>query len=566
MSRKWTGLKGRLWRGRGRVPPDALSGTPYPPLVRRLLWLRGVRTPHEARIFLGEERREHDPWLLPDVDRAVERLCRAIAYQEPIAIFGDFDVDGVTAAALLWQAIEGLGGRALTYIPDRLQEGYGLNVEAVRFLKGLGARILLAADCGTTAVTEVATARAMGLDVIVLDHHSVPPELPQGAEVVNPKRRDSHYPHGDLASVGLAFKVAAALYEAMARPFPSDELLDLVALGTVTDLVPLVGENRWLVQEGLRVLRRGKRIGLCALAREAGLDISKVDGWAIGWVLGPRLNAAGRLSHANRALRLLLTRDEAEAVALAQELDLLNRERQKQTDAALALSYQMIGDGPLPSLIFVGHEDFSLGVVGLVASRLCEQLYRPTFVYAVTGETVRASGRSIPQLDLASLLWSCGHLFVKFGGHRQAAGFTALRARLKEVEEGLQSQAAHLLKGIDLTPTLEVDAQLPLNSLRGEILRWLQRMDPYGPGNPEPVFLARGVQLVEVRPSGPQGRNCRLKLRDGDVVWSGLVHDLEADSLPGGGKVDIVYSVGRSRDSYGAVELKVHDLAPASTR
>jgi len=557
------GLRGRRWRMRGRVPPGALEEVACPPLVRHLLWLRGVRSPAQARAFLGEAPEEHDPHLLPDLAGAVAKVRRALKEGHPVAVFGDFDVDGVAAAALLTEALQGLGAKVMAYIPDRFREGYGLNVEALEELRRAGARLLLAADCGTTAVGEVAAARRLGMEVVVIDHHSVPPDLPAGAEVVNPKRPDSRYPDGELASVALAYKLAQALYDALARPFPAERFLELVALGTVTDLVPLVGENRWLVREGLRALRRTSRPGLRALVQEAGLEGRGIDAWAIGWVLGPRLNAAGRLAHARQALRLLLTEDEGEAQALARELCALNRERQRLTDAALALAYELLGEEEPGPLVFVGHEEMSLGVVGLVATKLCEELYRPAFVYARGQELARASGRSIPELDLASLLRSCGHLFLKFGGHRQAAGFTALASRLEEIREALAERAAAALAGVDLAPALDIDAQLPLRSLRGELLPWLERLQPHGPGNPEPVFLARRVQVVDARPAGPQGRHLRLKLRDGDVVWPGLAQGLGGQALAPGQRVDVAYSLARAREGRGALELRVHDLAPS---
>ncbi len=563
MRARQVGLRGRRWRMRGPIPPGALKEVACPPLVRHLLWWRGVRSPAQARAFLGEAPEEHDPHLLPDLERAVAKVRRALLEGHPVAVFGDFDVDGVTAAALLTEALQGLGATVLPYIPDRFREGYGLNVEAVEELRRAGARLLLAADCGTTAVREVAAARSLGMEVVILDHHSLPPEWPAGAEVVNPKRPDSRYPHSELASVGLAYKLAQALYEAQGRPFPAQRFLELVALGTVTDLVPLVGENRWLVREGLKALRRTSRPGLAALARQAGLEGQAVDAWAIGWVLGPRLNAAGRLAHARQALRLLLTEDEGEAQALAQELCVLNRERQRLTDVALALAYELLQDGGPAPLLFVGHEEMSVGVIGLVASKLCEEFYRPAFVYARGEEMARASGRSIPELDLASLLRGCGHLFLKFGGHRQAAGFTALISRLPEIREALTEEAARALGGMDLAPTLDIDAQLPLRSLRGELVRWLGRLHPHGPGNPEPLFLARRVQVVEARSVGPQGQHLRLKLRDGDVVWPALAQGLGRHVLTPGQGVDVVYSLARARHGEGALELRVHDLALA---
>ncbi|GBD14629.1 Single-stranded-DNA-specific exonuclease RecJ [bacterium HR25] len=557
------GLRGQRWQLRPPPPPNALAESPYPPLIRQLLWHRGVASVAEAERFFAQTPTEHDPFLLPEIGRALACLRRAILEGEAVAVFGDFDVDGVTAAALLTETLRDLGATAVPYIPDRFSEGYGLNIPALQMLAEAGVRTLVAVDCGTTALAEVAEARRLGMEVVVLDHHTVLDSLPGAVATVNPKRSDSRYPQPELASVGLAYKLAAALYDSLARPFPDHIYLDLVALGTVTDLVPLVDENRWLLQRGLRALRRTERPGLRALIEESGLAGREVDVWAIGWVLGPRLNAAGRLAHARQALELLLTRDEGEARRLALELCRLNQERQRQTEAALALAQEMVAsEGPAP-LIFVGHPDIPAGIVGLVASRLAEEHYRPAIVCEVGPQFSRGSGRSIPEFDIVAALRSCGDLFVKYGGHRQAAGFTARSERLDEIRDLLRERAARELAGVELVPLLEIDLPLPLRSLRGELVRWLERFHPFGPGNPEPAFLARGVSVVDVRPAGDGGRHLRLKLRDGPVVWPGTAFGLGDAPLRPGETVDVVYSLARDRAREGLLELRIKDIAPA---
>ncbi len=554
----------RRWRLRQQAPPDFLARSPYPALVRQLLWHRGVRSEEDARRFFGQAPAEHDPLLLPEMEKAVARLRRAAREGEAVAVFGDFDVDGVTAAALLTEALSELGCRVLPYIPDRYAEGYGLNVDALRRLAAQGARLLVAADCGTTAVAEVEEALRLGMDVLVLDHHSLSPRLPQAAALVNPRRPDSRYPHAELASVGLAYKLAEALHDALGRDFPRRRYLELVALGTVADLVPLVGENRWLVAEGLRALSATSRPGLRALAEEAGLGGREVDSWAVGWVLGPRLNAAGRLAHARQALDLLLCRDEAVARDLARTLSALNRERQRLTEAALARARARVESAPLGSLVFVADPETPAGIVGLVAGRLAEEYYRPAFA-CERGETLsRGSGRSIPGFDIAAALRSCSHLFLKHGGHPQAAGFTARSDNLEAIAAALTALAERELASTDLTPCLEIDAVLPLRALRGELVAWLDRLRPHGPGNPEPVFLARGVTVADARPAGADGQHLRLKLRDGPVTWPAFGRRLGEKAPQQGQRLDVVYSPVRDRDGEGALELRLHDLRPSA--
>ncbi|MFQ6019677.1 MAG: DHH family phosphoesterase, partial [Dehalococcoidia bacterium] len=392
---------GRRWRIRARTPEGALPDTPYPPLVRHLLWHRDVRSAEEAARFLSPTpAAEHDPLLLPGMTEAVSRLQRAIRDGETIAVFGDFDVDGVTASALLTEGLRGLGARVMPYMPDRFSEGYGLNVGALETLARDGATLMISADCGSSSLSEVAHAAGLGLEVIILDHHSLTPDpstgsgqaLPSAVATVNPKRDDSHYPERELTSVGLAYKAMGALYEAAGRPFEAGRYLDLVALGTVADVAPLLGENRWLVQRGLTAIAKAERAGLRALIGSAGLAPERIDVEAIGYLLAPRLNAAGRLAHAGLAFDLLLAKDEEEATSLASHLGALNQERQRQQAAAMATVAELLADEDDGApLIFVGHPDISAGIVGIVAGKLAEDRYRPAIVYELGEATSRGS-------------------------------------------------------------------------------------------------------------------------------------------------------------------------------
>jgi single-stranded-DNA-specific exonuclease len=557
----------RRWLVRPQAP--ALVDGPFPPLIRHLLYHRGVRSENEATRFLFlESQPEHDPHLLPNVERAVERLSTAIRDSESIAVFGDFDVDGVTAAALLTEALGELGANVTAYIPNRFSEGYGLNVDAITTLREQGASLLLAADCGTSSIEEVEHARRLGMDVIILDHHTVPPELPPAVALVNPKllpEAGQESPLGELASVGVTYKAMAALYQAAGRDWQPQRFLDLVAIGTVADLAPLVGENRYLVKEGLAAIAKAERPGLSALIAAAGLQPECVDSEAIAYTLGPRLNAAGRLTHANLSLRLLLTQDEGEAGVLAQELNALNQERQRQTEQALATAAELLtAEDTQAPLVFIGHPNISEGIVGLVASRLVDEHYRPAIVCQNGESESRGSCRSIPEFDIIDALRRQEHLLVRYGGHPRAAGFTVANTNLPALKEALLERAASELEGIELSPALTIDAELPLGRLRGDDIRWLQHFQPYGQDNPEPTFLSRSVSVTQTRLLGNNGQHLRLKLKDGRVTWPAIAFGMGERAVEPGQRVDVVYSLANERWSEDALELRIKDFAPTA--
>jgi single-stranded-DNA-specific exonuclease len=566
-----TGVSGRRWRLRGRFPEGELAEAPYPTLVRHLLWHRGMRTAAEARAFMEGPALEHDPMTLPDVEPALERLGAAVRGGERVAVYGDFDVDGVTASALLVESLTGLGAKAFAYIPDRFSEGYGVNTGALDSLRAEGATLIVTADCGTSSIAEIEHARGLGMDTLIVDHHTVPAELPAALAVVNPKRPESPYPFSELASVGLSYKLMAALHESLGRAWEGERWLDLVALGTVADVAPLRDENRWLVKRGLTALAASGRPGLRALMEAAGIEAARVDAESIAYGLAPRLNAAGRLRHARLALELLMERDEEEAQRRALELTALNRERQERTAAALSLAAELLSedDGEAP-LLFLGHEEIPSGIVGLVAGRLAEERHRPAVVYERGEETSRASCRSIPEFDITGALRGCSELLERFGGHRAAAGFTARNEKLAPLKEGLVRQAEEELSGVELVATIDIDAALPLGGLRGREIRHLSEMGPFGEGNPEPTFLSRGVEVVEAMKMGEAGQHLRLKLRDevgagARVTWPAVAFGLGEAEVEEGQRLDVVYSLAADRrDRALALELRVKDVAAAA--
>ena len=568
----------RRWRLRPQPQTDGLRGSGYPPLVQHLLALRGLRTTTDARAFLEGHAppRADDPFLLPNMEAAVCRLRRALEQGEMVAVFGDFDVDGVTAAALICQGLGALGARTIPYIPDRFREGYGLNLGAVESLRRQGATLLLAADCGTSSLPEIERARSLGMDVVVLDHHGVPEELPPAEALVNPKLQGDRGPYADLAAVGVAYLLLLALYDRVGRPFPAEQYVDLVALGTVVDMAPLVGENRYLVRRGLSALAEARRPGLHALMAVAGVDPDRVDAQHLSFALGPRLNAAGRLEHANLSYELLVCEEPEKALPIAEQLNGLNQERRRRQADAMEVARALLAEDTGPAeaplgeapLIMLGHPTIPCGIVGLVAANLAEEFYRPAVVYELGERESRASARSIPEFDIALALRGCAHLFERFGGHRLAAGFTAANDRLPLIKERLLAAAGEELVGRDLVPVIDIDAELPLRELRGAEIRLLGRFGPHGIGNPEPTFLSRGVCILESWPAGPpEAGHRRLKLRDGPVVWPAIAFRLqnESEGFAGGPPaqgeiVDLVYTFTPDRHISDGLELRVLDL------
>ncbi|MCL4231849.1 MAG: single-stranded-DNA-specific exonuclease RecJ [Dehalococcoidia bacterium] len=551
-------------RWRLRDPGAHLKGIAgFPAIVATVLAARGITTRAQAEIFYKPHLMpDSDPLQLPGMREAVARTREAIGTQETIALFGDFDVDGVTSVAVLHQGLQALGARTVNYIPDRFTEGYGLNKGAVSKLRQAGAGLMITADCGISSVEEVALANELGLDVIILDHHTVPAELPPALAAVNPKRLDSPYPFTELAAVGVAFRFLQVLYEDVGRSLPEDDYLDLVALGTVVDVAPLTSENRRIVAEGLERMRAGLRPGLEALARVSGAPPELFTAETLGFAIGPRMNAAGRIEHANIALELLLARDPISARGIAERLDHLNRLRQQQTEEACALAEASLGAADEP-LIMVGSDQIHAGIVGLVASRLADRYHRPAIVYERGPETSRASARSIPAFDIVAAIRKEQSLLVRHGGHRAAAGFTVANENLDLLRDRLLGTAAEMLDGHNLQPVVAIDAEAPLSTLTGLDVKGLMRFEPCGQENRRPVLLSRGVQLVNARPVGSDQSHLKLAVRDGPATWPGIA--FRQANAPLADRIDIVYSLSRDRGSE-RIELEVLDIAPAAER
>ena len=546
------------------VPP--IEGTPYPEFVTRLLRRRGVTDAEAARAFLFEPPpRLPDALDLPGAVAAIDRIAAAVQAGEAIAVYGDFDVDGVTATAILTEAIRAAGGHVTPYVPDRFTEGYGLHVDTLARLRAEhGIALLITADCGITAIPEVAAARALGMDVIILDHHATPEQLPDATAIINPKLPDSRYPFAELSSGGVAYRLAGPLLARFGVAVDPDQWLDLATLSTIADVMPLVAENRWIVHAGLQALRTTPRAGLRALLEVAGLGDAPLEADDVAFALAPRLNAAGRLDHARLALELLLEHEPARAQERAAHLDRLNLERRRMTTAAMAIATARLAEQPEAPLIMLGDAAIPAGIVGLVAGRLAEQHYRPVVVYEERADgTAGASCRSIPEFDIAAALHGCGEdQFLKMGGHAAAAGFTARLEALPTIRERLVRQAGEQLAGVRLQPRLEIDAQVPLERLGAAQVAWLQRLAPFGAGNRAPTFVSTNVVIDEFRTMGVDGAHARFALRAGTARWTGVGFGLGGVPCRAGDRVDVAWTLKRNA-LRGTVELEVKDLAPA---
>lgn len=559
----------KRWKIHHKIPADvdrALDA--FSPMMRQLLYNRGFTDGEAAAAFIaGEVSFATDPMLLKGMDAAVGRLHDAVEAGEHIAVYGDYDADGVTSTALLVEFLSSLGVEARAYIPNRYDEGYGLNEDAIRQLAGEGVDLIITVDCGVRAVREVSLANDLGLQVIVSDHHYPGEALPPALAVIDHKQEGDPYPEKDLAGVGLAYK----LVEAYLAAHPQDDVdaadwLDLVAIGTVADLMPLKGENRKLVKAGLERIRHHPRQGIFSLAQVAGLDLTKCSASNIGFGLGPRLNAAGRLDDALRAFALLTTRNVLEAGRIAQELEAQNSQRQEMTlRIREQAAEQVLAEDPDAMLFFAADPEFSEGVVGLAASRLVETYYRPSVIAHQGEEFTVASCRSIPEFHITRALDDCADLLVRHGGHAAAAGFTVRNEDRDELVARLKGIAQEKLGGMELLPELVIDRDILLDKLENKyipgILEDLHQLEPTGRGNPEPVFASRNVEVRQARQVGREGSHLKLILRAGPNTYDAIAfrQGYWAEDMPE--VIDIAYRfevnefMGRS-----TLQLNVRDI------
>lgn len=554
-------------------------------LLATIMVARGLETPAAVRAFLNISADGlHDPLLLPDMALGVEMINNAIEHGDPILVHGDYDVDGVTSCALMQRALTALGGVVHTHLPHRLTDGYGLSKRAIDKASADGIKLLVTTDCGTGATEEIRYAHSLGLQVVVTDHHHPSRDpLEAGAKTVgddapptpeiNPHRAGSAYPFTELSGVGVAFKVIEAL--AAHRGIPPRahwRFLDLVALGTVADVSPLIGENRILVKEGLEVIGKTKKVGLTALMRAAGLE-PPVTCRQVAFMLAPRLNAAGRLAHPQEALDLLTTSDAAAAEIMAQQLCTHNRARQDEEAKTLRQALELIETQGLADdkVLLLAGLGWHPGVIGIVASRLVETFHRPVFMASqpIPGESEKTacvgSARSIPGFPLWDALYHCRKILLRFGGHDMAAGFSVEPEHVPQLRAALCELAAEWLDGVDGSPTIDVDAEVSALDLTVPAVEELDKLEPMGAGNPMPTVVVRDLKITEITKVGDTGKHLRLVLQEKNglslrTIWFG--HGNVAESLTIGQTIDIclnpTVSIWKGRKS---LELRLKDIA-----
>ena len=564
-------MKFQKWRIAEPHPEAAarLTAAGYPCLVSAVLASRGIATAEEAAAFLEHEQRlTYSPFLMADMDKAVERVQRALADHERIAVFGDYDVDGITATCILVDYLQSRGADVLHYIPRRIEDGYGLSVDAIEGLYRKGTRLLITVDCGITGVEEVDFANSLGMDVVVTDHHECKETLPRAVAVVDPHRPDCGYPFKHLAGCGVALKLALALGGPDREEALFSRYCTLAAIGTVADVMQMSGENRTIVSRGLAAIEHSDFIGLHALLKEAGLTGREITSVQIGFVLAPRINAAGRMGAADKAADLLLCTDPEEADRMARELCALNRERQNVEQTIYSQAEEMIAHMPERerSALVLESSRWHQGVVGIVASRLSEKYSRPSFMIHLNGTTGKGSCRSWGGFNLFAALENCKDLLLGFGGHELAAGFTIEEANIPAFRERMNDYARSFQGGAAPVSVLDVDVAITHPSaVTLEELEALSALEPYGSGNARPVFCLLGATLLRTQNVG-QNRHLKLRLGKGSAQFDGIFFSTVAEDCGcrPGDRVDAAFylQVNEFRGSR-TVQLQMVDLRPS---
>ena len=554
------------WRESPRPPEGLARQLDLPELHARLLHSRGITAASEVEPFLRiDERLWHEPFLIPDMDRAVATLIEAVDRDVPVAVYGDFDVDGITGTAILCRTIAELGGRAVPYIPSRMAEGHGLHEAALRRLAADGAGLLVTVDCGTTALAELELAASLGLDAIVTDHHTAPEGVPAGVPVLNPSLPGG-YPDPGLTGAGVALKLAEAALGRAGLPQPGS-LIELACLGTVADVAPLTGENRFIVGRGLASLRATDSVGLRALAERSRTDLPRLSARDLSFRLIPRLNAAGRLDDPDLSLRLLAATDAAEAAELAEQLEGLNSERRRFTDRGMAEAEEMVerlGLSDKPALV-VYSPKWHPGVIGLIAARLSERYGRPAVAAGLVDGLVRASARGPEGYGVMDAISATGLPFTRRGGHAAAAGFTLEEQHFSRFADAFPALVADASPATQAGTELSYECEIGLSEVSDDNYSFIQSLAPFGEGNPAPHFLTKGVQVVDRRVVGRNRSHLKLQLVSGGVHLNAIAFGMAGRESEAAGSIDLIYSIdlnewnGRRR-----LDLKVADFRPSA--
>ena len=541
---------------------EILEQAGYSPLTARVLASRGYDTPEQVRQFLTPCDPMPDPLLMKDMDKAVSRVRKALQQNERIAVFGDYDVDGITATCLLAEFLRSQGGRVFHYIPGRMEEGYGLNESAIDRLKERGVSLIITVDCGITADREAQYCKSVGVDLIITDHHECKDELPEAVAVVDPHRKDDSYPHRNLAGVGVAFKLAAAVLgdqNAILERFS-----DLLCLGTVADVMPLVGENRTFVLHGLDAMSHNPRPGVAALISECSCEGKAVTAMTIGYVLAPRINAAGRMGRVELATELMFTQNPERAEVLAKRLCRLNRMRQDVEAEIYREAEQMLRSGPVGNAIVLAGEHWHQGVVGIVASRLAEEYNCPAYLVCLDGDRGKASSRSYGGFNLFASLEQLSHLVESYGGHELAAGFTISRNQIDQFRTEVQKLADEFVSSGRQKVDLDVDCTVEPGLLSEENIVALDELEPCGAGCPKPVFCMEGMLVEQISEVGG-GKHLRLQLSRDGISFGGIFFSttLLRSGIAQGDRVEVAFTpqINEFRGAHN-VQLNLVDIRP----
>ncbi len=546
-----------------------------PPVVAKILVARGFNTKEKAEEFLTPSLSNMlDPFVLTGMEKGVERIIQALRDKEKIMIFGDYDVDGITATSLLFLVLNKLGAEVTYYLPNRLIEGYGLSEEGITEAERRGVRLIVSVDCGITAIEEVAYAKARGIDTIITDHHEPQPTLPQASAIINPKAYGHVYPGGELSGVGVAFKFAQAIYRRLGQDESElEDHLDLVALGTAADIVPLVGENRILTKLGMDQVSRTTKPGLKSLIFVSGILGQKIGTGQVVFILAPRINAVGRLGDAELAIKLLTTKDEHKAAEMARALDEENRRRKHIDETTLEEALELIEqnvDLASDKAIVLASSGWHQGVIGIVASRLVERFHRPTIMISIDGEEGKGSARSIPGFHLYEALKECEEFLLKFGGHKYAAGLSISPEKIHPFREKFKKVSNGKLTPEDMIPRLLIDSELELDQINPELVRILELLAPFGPQNMRPLFLTRNLHLwgepyvvgnnhlrLRVKSAGTKGGKNSQAF---DCIGFGMGDMIKPLSMTGI-RIDLAYVVETNfwNDTY-KIQLRIKDL------
>ena len=542
---------------------NSLVGAGYPPLAAMVLSARSIGTPAQAEKYLCCNAPLPDPLLMTDMAPAARRVRLAMDRGEKIAVYGDYDVDGITSTCLLTDFLRQRGADCVSYIPGRLEEGYGLNPIAIHQLHGEGVKLIITVDCGITAVAETELCRQLGIDLVITDHHECKEQLPAAVAVVDPHRPDGGYPHRNLSGVGVAFKLAAALQGDQQSVL--EEYADMVCLGTVADVMPLQGENRVFVSRGLQSLRATRRPGLAALMRECGCPQESISATSIGFMLAPRINAAGRMGKIELAVELFLTQDPVRAVAVARALCELNRQRQAVESEIYQQAISMLPVGQPPEAIVLADETWHQGVVGIVASRIAEEFSCPAFLICLDGDHGKASSRSYGGFNLFSSLTALSDLLESYGGHELAAGFTISRSNIPEFRRQVCALAADFYTDDTPRTLLDVDCAIPAELLTIPNVESLNVLEPCGNGCPKPVLMMKNLTIERLQQVGG-GRHMRLRLRAGRYGLNAIYFSATPESafVQQGDVVDIAFTpqINEFRGER-TVQMNVLDIRPS---